>query len=120
MVGWRASLEQVGHEKDAHDEPDIDGGDRLDSLPGRKGVDDDHDDRREHDADEEHVRIGELILADDRRRPDAEAGNDEHEDGPDQDKKHGELPLSNLVGKAVERGNNGSESGSPATSRPKS
>ena len=54
----------------------------------------------------QHVWIGELMLADDRRSPDAEAGDDQHEDGPDQDKKHGKLPLSELVGNAVERGDN--------------
>ena len=40
MVGWNGVLQQVGQE-DADDESDINGGDRLDSLPGRQRVDDD-------------------------------------------------------------------------------
>ena len=43
---------QIG-KKDAHDEPDIDGGDRLNSFPRSKSVNHDNGRRRQHDSDEE-------------------------------------------------------------------
>ncbi len=43
------------------------------------------------------IGIGELIISDDRRRLDAEAGNHEHEDRPDQYKKHGKSPFPTLA-----------------------
>ena len=106
LHGGLKGVSQQVRKEDADDQADIDGGNRLDPLPGSESVNDDDDDRRQHDAEEQHVGIGELILADDRRRPDAKAGNHEHENGPDQYKKHGKLPRSDFVGRAAERGKN--------------
>ncbi len=60
------------------------------SLPGGEQVDDDDGDGDEHDPDEDDVGIGELVLADDPRGPDAEPGDDEDENGSDQYEEHGE------------------------------
>ena len=57
----------------------------------------------EHDPDEDDVGIGELVLADDPGGPDAEAGDDEDENGSDQHEKHGEGPLPDLVGEMGEQ-----------------
>ena len=61
-------------------------------------------DRREHDPDEDHVRIGELILADDRRRLDAEAATTSTKIARIKTRSMAKLPLPNLVGNNVERG----------------
>ena len=61
------------------------------------------------------------MLADDPRGLDAEAGNDQHEDGPDQVPEAWQVTSSDLVGKAVERGKMiKSESDRSPSSRPKS
>ena len=85
--------------KNADDETDVNRRDGLDALPWSEHVDDDRDDRRQHDADEDdmQVGIGELVLADDpapsgRAKP----ADHQHEDGPNQYQKHGDITFSDL------------------------
>ena len=59
-------VDEVAQE-DADDHPEVEGGDRLDALPRREQVAGDHSDGGDHHADEDDVRIGKLILADDPR-----------------------------------------------------
>ena len=87
MVGSSRVCDQVAQE-DPDDDAEIKGRDRLDPLAGGEQVAGDDGDRAEHDADEDEVGIGEVVLADDPRHPDAQAGDDQHEDGPDQDQEH--------------------------------
>ena len=83
MVGWSTSLSRIG-EEDAHDEADVDGGNRLDFRARRQEESAMTTyNRRHHDSDTNHGGIGELML---RRFSQSghQAGNDQHEDGPDQ------------------------------------
>jgi len=64
---------------------------------------------RQHDPDEHDVRIRDVRLADDPRRPDGESACHQHEDGPNENEKHDELPLATFLMNQVSRRLRGSD-----------